>query len=210
MKTRSGMGGIALVVLCTAGSALAAVDASRVANDINFDQRSTPVGLDVRLGVGGFTGEAGELTKAGPLLGITAGAQPWDFIGVEAGVESQRLAIDDSRVGSGEAMWRHNLGVLAKAGPLLLNQKMRPYVGAGAGVSYLNASSGAEGLYRNDFITEVPVAAGLDYRFNQGFFAGARASYRFMFGEEFANAASADLDTSGGLLNFAVTAGGRF
>ena len=212
MKTRSGMGGIALVVLCSAGSALAAVDASRVADDINFDQRNTPVGLDVRLGLGGFTGDAGELTKAGPLVGITAGAQPWKMLGVEAGVETQRLAIDDTRVGTGEAIWRHNVGVMAKAGPLIVDEKLRPYVGLGAGVSYLNASRGADrsGLYESDFVAEVPVAAGVDYRFSKGLFAGARASYRLMFGEEFANAASPDADTSGGLLNFAVTAGGRF
>lgn len=210
MKLRSVMGGVALVAVCSAGSAFAAIDASRVANDVKFDEATTPVGLDVRLGVGGFTGQAGQETHAGPLLGITAGAQPFKLIGVEAGVEGQRLPIADSSVAPGEALWRYNVGVMAKAGPLLVQDKMRPYVGVGAGVSYLNASKGAEGFYSNDFVTEVPLAAGVDYRFTPGLFAGARATYRAMFGEEFANGATTSADTSGGLLNFSVTAGGRF
>ena len=210
MKLRSVMGGVALVAVCSAGSAFAAINASRVANDINFDENKTPVGLDVRLGMGGFTGAAGSETKVGPLLGITAGAQPFRMLGVEAGVEGQRLPFNDGRIAQGEAMWRYNLGVLAKAGPLLVQDKVRPYVGAGAGVSYLNASSGAEGLYSNDVIAEVPLAAGVDYRFSPGLFAGARASYRLLFGDTFANVATNNTDSSGGLFNVSLTAGGRF
>ena len=210
MGTRSWMGCAALVGVCVAGSALAAVDASRVAGDLHYNENRTPVGLDVRLGVGGLTGEGGALTKPGPLVGISAGAQPFRLIGVEGGLEGQRLPISDARIAQGEALWRYNLGLLAKAGPLLVQDRLRPYVGAGAGISYFNASKGAESLYRNDFVAEVPVAAGVDYRFTPGIFAGARATYRFMIGEEFADFATADNKTTGGLLNFSVTAGGRF
>jgi opacity protein-like surface antigen len=107
-------------------------------------------------------------------------------------------------------MYRYNVGLLAKAGPLVAQDRLRPYVGVGAGVSYLNATSGAERLYRNDFVTEVPLAAGLDYNFGKGIFAGARASYRLLFGEEFADAATPTGDSSGNLLNIAATVGGRF
>jgi opacity protein-like surface antigen len=215
MKTRSWMGGIAMVALCSAGSALAAIEASDVGSRLDFNPDQTKVGLDVRLGVGGLTGDLGARTAPGPLLGITAGAQPWQFIGVEAGVEGQRIPIDDDRVGDDQALYRYNLGVLAKAGPLVMQEKLRPYVGLGVGVSYLNASDEAETLYENDILAEVPLAAGVDYRFTDNIFAGARASYRVLVGDEFADTASVTLDPTddnpdGNLLNFALTVGGRF
>ncbi|MFY0529249.1 outer membrane protein [Archangium gephyra] len=215
MKIRSWMGGIAMVALCSAGSALAAVDAADVGNRLNFNPDQTRVGLDVRLGLGGLTGDLGERTAPGPLLGITAGAQPWRLIGVEAGVEAQRIPVDDNRIDDGEALYRYNLGVLAKAGPLVMQDKLRPYVGAGVGVSYLNATEQAEALYDNDILAEVPLAAGVDYRFTDNIFAGARASYRVLVGDEFADTASVTLDPTddnpdGNLLNFALTVGGRF
>ncbi|MET0403308.1 MAG: outer membrane beta-barrel protein [Cystobacter sp.] len=209
MKTRTWMKSVAVLSLCLSGPTLAA-SAERVARNLNFNEAETPVGLDVRLGAGGLTGSAAEYTKVGPLLGLTAGAQPWRLLGIEAGFEGQRLPLSDTRIGQGEAMYRYNLGVLAKAGPLLVQEKLRPYVGVGAGVSYLNATSGAEGLYRNDFVSEVPFAAGLDYRFGNGLFAGARASYRVLFGEEFADAANLGEPSGGNLLNVAATVGGRF
>jgi opacity protein-like surface antigen len=215
MKIRSWMGGIAMVALCTAGSAFAAVDAADVGERLNFNPDATKVGLDVRLGIGGLTGDLGARTAPGPLLGITAGAQPWRNLGLEAGIEGQRLPIDDARVGDEQALYRYNLGVLAKAGPLVMQEKLRPYVGAGVGVSYLNVSDEAEALYENDILAEVPLAAGVDYRFTDNIFAGARASYRILVGDEFADAANVTLDPTednadGNLLNFALTVGGRF
>lgn len=207
---RSWMSGIALMALCTAGSAFAAVDATRVGRELNYSERRTEVGVEVRGGVGGFTGNAGDRTAPGALLGVTADAQPWRLVGIEAGYEGQRLPIDDVRVGDGEAMWRHNLSVMAKAGPQLIQDKLRPYVAAGVGLSYLNASEGAEALYNNDFVEEVPLAAGVDYRFTPNIFAGARAAYRALFGTSFADLATGTGQTSGGLLNFSLSVGGAF
>jgi hypothetical protein len=206
MGIRALIGSFAAAGVLFATPALA-VEAQRVAEKINFDAERTKVGLDVRLGLGGMTGDIGERTEAGPLLGIAAGAQPWRALGIELGYEGQRLPIDDEFVGDGEAVYRHNVGLMAKAGPLL-NEKWRPFVGVGAGLSYLNVTDGAELYYRNDFVSEVPLAAGVDYRLGN-LFAGARATYRLMYGEEFANnAVSGTAD--GNLFNASLTLGGRF
>jgi opacity protein-like surface antigen len=206
MNLRSVMGSLAAAALLLAGPALA-VEAERVDEKLNFDAEKTKVGLDVRLGLGSMTGEVGEQTGTGPLLGIAAGAQPWRALGIEVGYEGQRLPIDESIVGDGEALYRHNLGLMAKAGPLL-NEKWRPFVGAGVGLSYLNVTEGAEALYDNDIVSEVPLAAGLDYNFGN-IFAGARATYRLMYGESFANDASIG-EAEGNLFNASITLGGRF
>ena len=206
MRIRSVMGGLAASAVLLAGPALA-VEAQRVEEDLNFDARNTKVGLDVRLGLGGVTGELGEETGTGPLLGIAAGAQPWKALGIEVGYEGQRLPISDEIVGDGEALYRHNVGLLAKAGPML-DQKWRPYVGAGVGLSYFNVSDGAEARYDNDIVSEVPLAAGLDYNFGGAIFAGARATYRLMYGEGYADDIAGDAD--GSLFNASITLGGRF
>ncbi|HSP78218.1 MAG TPA: hypothetical protein VLQ93_06795 [Myxococcaceae bacterium] len=214
MKIRSWMGCLSVVALGTAGPALA-IEATRVGEALGFEEEKTRVGLDVHAGLGSFTGTLGERTGTGPLLGIAAGAQPWRLLGIELGYEGQRLPIEDPRVGDGEAMWRHNASLLAKAGPLLLEDRLRPFVGAGLGLSYLNASDGATdtGLYaNNDIIREVPLAAGVDYRFGEqrNIFAGARATYRLVYGEEFVDAATVVGPAKGNLLNFSATVGGRF
>ncbi|MBN1208098.1 MAG: outer membrane beta-barrel protein [Myxococcaceae bacterium] len=201
------MGGLAAAALLFAAPALAQIEATDVGERIGFEPERAKVGLDVRAGLGGLTGDAGDNTGVGPLLGIAAGAQVWTGLGLEVGYEGQRIPIDEEFVGDGEALYRHNLGLLAKAGPLI-DEKWRPFVGAGVGMSYVNPTDGAENLYDDDLIREVPLAAGLDYNFGN-IFAGARATYRFMFGEEFANDTVVG-DAEGGLLNAGITVGGRF
>ena len=210
MRVRSWMSGIALGAFCTAGSAFAAVDATRVGRGLKYEEGHPPVGVDVRGGVGGLTGNSGDLTAPGAMLGVTALAQPWRIFGIEAGYEGQRLPIDDARVGDGEAMWRHNVSILAKAGPPLFKDKLLPYLGAGVGLSYLNASEGSEFLYKNDFVEEVPLAAGVDFHFTPGIFAGARATYRALFGTSFADLATGTGQTTGNLVNFNLSLGGSF
>jgi hypothetical protein len=208
MKIRSVVGSLAAAALLFAGPALAQVEAQEVDEKINFEPDRAKVGLDVRLGLGGLTGEAGEDTGTGPLFGVAAAAQVWNALGVEVGYEGQRLPISESLVGDGEGLYRHNLGVLAKAGPLI-DEKWRPFVGAGVGMSYINPSDGADFLYDTDLVQEVPLAAGVDYNFGS-IFAGARATYRMLYGEGFADDVSPGDDDEGNLFNASLTLGGRF
>jgi opacity protein-like surface antigen len=200
------VGGVAAAAVCLAGPAFA-IEAQQVGERLNIGEQEPVPGLNVSLGVGGFTGDLAETTQAGPLLGIDATAEILPLVGIEAGYEGQRLGIDDDRVGSDEGIWRHNVGLLAKVGPTL-NEKWKPFVGVGAGLSYLNPSDGADGVYDNDFQTELPVAAGLDYRFGN-IFAGARATFSALGGEEFVESSGGD-NEKGSLFNANITVGGRF
>jgi len=207
MKIRSVMGGLVAATLLCAAPALAAVGAQQVSRKLNIDEQQARVGLDVRVGLGALQGDIGRETGTGPLFGISAGAQLFPALGIEVGYEGQRLPVNDTLVGSGEALYRHNVGLMAKAGPLV-QEHWRPFVGAGVGLTYFNPSDGAEVLFDNDIAQEVPVAAGLDYNFGN-IFAGARATYRLMFNEGFADDAFPNAN-GGNLLNASLTLGGRF
>lgn len=207
MKRFSMTAGCVAASVCIAGPAFA-VDATQVGRRVGYNEQNVEGGLDVRVGLGGFTGELGDETGVGPLFGINANAQPYPLIGVEAGYEGQRVPIDDRRVANGEGVWRNNGTVLGKVGPVI-NEKWRPFVGVGLGLSYLNPSDGAEGLYDNDWQTELPLAAGLDYRFGN-LFAGARATYRLVGGEELVAVPGTTDDAKGSLFNGNITVGGRF
>jgi hypothetical protein len=207
MKIRSVMGSLAAAALLFAGPALAQIEAQEVDERVDLEQEPMDAGLDVRVGLGSMTGDLAENTGTGPLLGISATAQPLPLVGVEVGYEGQRFPIDDTLVGDGEGIYRHNLGLLAKAGPLLA-EHWRPFVGAGVGLSYINPSEGAEFLYDNDLTEEVPLAAGLEYKLG-AITAGARATYRVMLGESFADDASPG-ESNGDLFDASITVGGRF
>lgn len=158
------------------------------------------LGVTVRGGLNTYTGDLGDDTGAGAFLGIQADSRPLDLVGVELGYEGSRNPFEDID----GALWRHNVGALAKVGPQLgQNDNVRPFVGAGFGVSILNPSGDSEILFDNDFITEVPLAAGLDYKFG-AVTAGARATYRIFGGEDLG------LDQDGNALNFGVNLGGNF
>ncbi len=207
MKIRSVMGGIAAATLLCAAPALAAVEAEQVSTGLKPNPENAQAGLDVHVGFGGLTGDVGKETGTGPLLGISAVAQPFNLLGFEAGYEMQRFPFDDIRVPSGEGLWRHNVGLLARAGPLVLNH-FRPFLGVGAGLTFLNPGVTAEPLYDNDIVEELPLAAGVDYHFGS-LSAGARATYRLLFGESFADNALGG-SPGGSLFNASFTLGGRF
>ncbi len=206
---RSIVGGVATAALGMAGQAFA-VEAQQVGERLRVEERPL-VGIDARVGLGNFTGDLGRNTRVGPLFGINASAYPWTHGGIEVGYEGQRLPIRDERLrdgGRGEGVWRNNATLLAKAGPLI-DEKWRPFVGAGVGLSYLNPSDGADAYYNNDWQTELPVAAGLDFRFGN-LVAGARATYRFVGGEGLVRNPVTNADEKGSLFNGNVMIGGQF
>ncbi|WP_375761295.1 outer membrane protein [Corallococcus exercitus] len=207
MKKTSMMAGVVAVGVGIAAPAFA-VDATQVGSRLGLQEQEVEAGLDVRAGLGGFTGELDDETGVGPLFGITAVAQPAPLVGVEVGYEGQRIPIDDVRVGDGQHIWRNNGSVLGKLGPVV-KERWHPFVGAGLGLSYLDSSDSAAPYYRNDWQTEIPLAAGLDYRAGN-LFAGVRATYRVLGGEELTTVPGTSDDAKGSLFNGNVTVGGRF
>jgi hypothetical protein len=158
------------------------------------------LGVTVSGGVNAFTGDLGENTGAGGFLGVQANSRPLPLIGLEVGYEGSRNPFEDFE----GALWRHNVGALAKVGPQLGQQgNLRPFVGAGFGVSVLNPSEDGEVLFNNDVVAEVPVAAGVDYKLG-AVTAGARATYRFLSGENLG------LAQDGNAVNLGVQLGGSF
>jgi hypothetical protein len=157
-------------------------------------------GVNISGGLNTYTGELGNDTGVGASLGVQADARPLPLLGLELGYEGSRNPFENLD----GALWRHNVGALAKVGPELgRNGNLRPFVGAGFGVSVLNPSGGSEALFGNDFVTEVPLAAGVDYRFG-GVRAGVRGAYRILGGENL------DAAQNGNDVNIGLQVGGAF
>jgi hypothetical protein len=153
-------------------------------------------------GVGGFTGDLGTITDAGPTWGLIVNVQPWNILGYEISYEGARNQIDDERLAEKPALTRHGLAGTLKVAPPFL-EKVRPFVGVGLGASMLRVTSGAEGFYRNDLMEEIPLTAGIE--FNTGAVtAGLRTRYKMLFDEGFAG------KREGNYLDGAVTLGARF
>lgn len=199
-KKNWGLGAVAAASLL----AVPALAQDREERVFKADEARRSLTHDLNVGVSGglsaFTGELGEETVAGGFLGVQASSRPLPLLGVELGYEGSRNAFEDISGG----LWRHNLGALAKVGPELgVDRNLRPFVGAGIGVSLLNPSEAGEVPFDNDFITEVPLAAGVEYDIG-GITAGARASYRLLGGENLGVA------ESGNIVNIGVQVGGAF
>ncbi|MFP2929800.1 hypothetical protein ACLESO_32330 [Pyxidicoccus sp. 3LG] len=159
-------------------------------------------GLTVRSGMAAYTGPLGGATVAGVFMGIQAEVPLLSVLGLELGYEGSANGFEETNAGT---LWRHNVGGLAKLGPTL-GGSWKPFLGAGVGVSYIDPSGVPDALeFDEDIVAEVPLAAGLEYRF-YGVTAGARATYQLVFNEDFAvgNVDEGDLFSAG------VSLGGRF
>ncbi|NTX01541.1 MULTISPECIES: outer membrane beta-barrel protein [Myxococcus] len=192
------VGALALALLAT-GTASAQERKPGKRGDVN---------VFLKGGLGDYTGNLGDLTNTGPAWGLTLNVQPTTFIGFELGYEGSQNGIDDIRLlDDGPSIVRQGGSALVKVSPPFLTA-VRPFVGAGFGLSYVDVRGIGGGLYDSDTMEEVPLAAGVE--FNSGALtAGVRATWRVLLDNGFANDAL-DEDTDGGLLDASVTLGARF
>lgn len=182
-----------------AGAALLAL--AGVAEGAERDKQGD-FNLSLGGGVGGFTGDLGTITDAGPTWGVIVNVQPWNILGYEISYDGARNQIDDERLADKPALTRHGLAGMLKVAPPFI-EKVRPFVGLGLGASMLRVTSNADGLYRNDLMEEIPFTAGIE--FNSGAVtAGLRTRYKILFDEGFAG------KREGNYLDGAVTLGARF
>ncbi len=166
------------------------------------------IDVQVLAGAGTALGGISNNLGLGSVWSATAGTRITEGVGLEGGYVGSRLPFQDDRVPQGSALWRHGADVMAKMyvpNPSLL----RPFGGLGVGVSYMNPSDQAEPLYRSDWVTNIPIAAGVEVE-SKSVFAGARLEYEWLFGEEFAENTTPGENPQGGFLTGMLSVGGRF
>lgn len=157
-------------------------------------------------GVGGFLGGLGDMTGVGPTWTARAGADVLRGFGVEVGYNGMRIPLNDPRLEKGAALWRTGVSGLAKVyAPL---RGLRPFAGVGFGESYTNINEKGEGLYQNDWESEVPLVGGVQVE-SGPVTAGARLTWSLLGGEDFANNATVR-SNNGTLLQATINVGGRF
>lgn len=185
--------GLVVAGCLVAGSASAAYDRYE-------PERRKEVNVFLKGGVGGYTGDLSNVTAVGPTWGLTVNLQPLNILGVELGYEGSRNhlnALGDT------AVFRNGADALLKIAPPFI-ERIKPFVGAGLGASYVGVQGNGAGVYRNDFMEEVPLAAGIEFN-SRSVTAGIRATYRLLVDENFAG-----YNRQGGLFDTTLTLGGRF
>ncbi|WP_164018433.1 outer membrane beta-barrel protein [Pyxidicoccus trucidator] len=194
--------------LMAAALALTFAGASTAAAQERKEGKRGDVNVFLRGGVGDYTGGLGDLTSTGPAWGLTLNVQPTTFIGFELGYEGSQNSVDDVRLLEGPSLVRQGgSGLLKVSLPFLT--AVRPFVGAGLGMSYVDVrgNAGAD-LYDSDTMQEVPLAAGVEFN-SGGLTAGFRTTYRVLLNEDWVNESFTD-DDDGGLLDASFTLGARF
>lgn len=200
MEARHWRVGVAAVLALLATPALGQDEDAGVAAGERRGTGFDNLGVALRGGFSSYTGSLGGVSNAGAFLGVQADVQALRWAGVELGYEGSF----NNLVGGNESgsLWRHNVGALAKVGPVI--NSVRPFLGAGFGVSYIDPTQEAEVLgYDGDVISEVPLAVGVDYQMGD-LMVGARATYRLLGGEDFGPV------DDGNLFNAGISLGGRF
>ncbi|MCP3145167.1 hypothetical protein [Pyxidicoccus xibeiensis] len=191
--------GALLMSLAAAGTASAQERKEGKRGDVN---------VFLRGGVGDYTGGLGDVTSTGPAWGVTLNVQPTTFLGFELGYEGSQNGLDDVRLLEEPSLVRQGGSALLKLSPPFLTA-IRPFVGAGLGISYVDVRGAAADLYGSDTMQEVPLAAGVE--FNSGALtAGFRTTYRVLLNEGFAEVPVDADDDDGGLLDASLTLGARF
>lgn len=199
----------AMAAAMFAAPAFAQVDATEVDGSRYAEpsQRMGEFDVNVMAGAGTYLGGLSDHLGLGPTWGVRLDGPVTTGIGWEIGYMGSRNPFTDDRVEDGAAAWRNGINGMAKI--YAPSQTFRPFAGIGIGGSYINVSDGAEGLYQNDFVAEVPLAAGVEFVSENGFNAGLRAGYSLMAGTEMADNVEAG-SPGGGLLSGNLTVGGQF
>lgn len=187
-------------------AALALVGAGTASAQERKEGKRGDVNVFLRGGLGDYTGGLGDLTSTGPAWGLTLNVQPTTFLGFELGYEGSQNGLNDVRLLEEPSLVRQGGSALLKVSPPFLTA-VRPFVGAGLGLSYVDVRGPAADLYASDTMQEVPVAAGVEFN-SGGLTAGIRATYRFLLNEDWA--ADALDDNDGGLMDASLTLGARF
>jgi opacity protein-like surface antigen len=197
MLPRGIIAGALALALAGAGSASAQERKPGKRGDVN---------VFLRGGVGDYTGGLGDLTSTGPAWGLTLNVQPTTFLGFELGYEGSQNGVSDIRLLEEPSLVRQGGSALLKVSPPFLTS-IRPFVGAGLGMSYVDVRGAGADLYESDTMQEVPLAAGIEFN-SGGLTAGFRTTYRVLLNEDWA--ADPVDDGEGGLLDASLTLGARF
>ncbi len=167
------------------------------------EPRRGSVNVFLRGGAGSYTGDLGDNVNVGPSWGLTLDLQPLRFVGFELSYEGARntaktelLDISFTRQGGS--------GLVKLLLPLF--KAVKPFVGAGLGISNISIGGDLQGAFESDVVAELPVAVGFEV--NSGALtAGARATYRLLLDENLGEQVD---DPQGGFFDVVLTLGIRF
>lgn len=188
------------------GAGLLAVGLATGASAARKDDRGN-ANVFLRGGVGTYTGDISEHTASGPSWGVIVNVQPLNIIGIELGYDGSRNALTDERLIGDANVLRSGASALFKLAPPFI-ERIKPFVGAGLGATFVSVQGETGDLYRNDLMQEVPLSAGVE--FNSGaLHAGVRGTYRLLVDEGFVDEAAPGAQ-QGGLLEGNLTLGARF
>jgi hypothetical protein len=171
------------------------------------EDRTGDFNLFARGGVGGFTGDLNDSSGIGPTWGLTANVQPMNVLGVEVAYDGSKNGLTDPATADDASVWRHGASGLVKLG-LPFIEYVRPFVGAGLGLSFVSIRGETDGRFRDDFMQEIPLVGGLELN-SGGLTAGLRATYRVLIDEGFVRAPQGG-GVTGGLFETTASLGGRF
>jgi len=155
-----------------------------------------------------FTGDLGGMMMGGVGYGIRVGARVWQSVGLDVEYSGSRNGVQrEWAPENGAAVSRHALDLILTGGKTF-DSGVRPYAGLGFGVGRFAPNSFARASFDGDWFTEVPIVAGVDYQVGP-VFAGVRGDWRFLMGEEFAEA-TRGREVHGSMLGFSLNVGGQF
>lgn len=170
--------------------------------------RDREVKVDLHGGAGGYTGNLGDITGVGPMWGVSVGTDATPYIGGEISYDGGRVPMDDPRLDGGGLMNNAVQGALKLKAPL---GDVEPYVMGGIGVGLLSPNLGAQIYYNSDWVTEIPVGAGVDVDLG-AINAGVRGTFTNLYGEELADVGVPSVvdNTTGSRFSGTITLGGEF